>query len=121
MIRRPPRSTLFPYTTLFRSGWEIAVRDNGIGIDAADQEKIFGMFRRLHGDDRYEGTGMGLALVKRIVERTGGSIRVESEPGSGSCFVVRLPDAANLAPADGAQRTNGATADAGRPTTGAGR
>jgi chemotaxis family two-component system sensor kinase Cph1 len=75
-------------------GWEVRVQDNGIGIDPADQEKIFGMFRRLHGDDRYEGTGMGLALVKRIVERTGGAISVESERGTGSCFIVRLPDAA---------------------------
>ena len=72
-------------------GWEIGVRDNGIGIDPTDQEKIFGMFRRLHGDDRYEGTGMGLALVKRIVERSGGEIRVESERGRGSRFVVFLP------------------------------
>jgi signal transduction histidine kinase len=73
--------------------WEVAVEDNGIGIDPRDHERIFGMFRRLHSQDEYEGTGLGLALVKRIVERAGGQIRVESEPGSGSRFVLRLPDA----------------------------
>lgn len=72
-------------------GWEVSIRDNGIGIDPKDHDKIFGMFRRLHGDDRFEGTGLGLALVKRIVESTGGTIRVESEVGEGSTFVVRLP------------------------------
>jgi signal transduction histidine kinase len=72
-------------------GWEVAVRDNGIGIDPKDHEKIFGMFRRLHGDERFEGTGLGLALVKRIVENTGGTIRVESQVGEGSTFVITLP------------------------------
>lgn len=74
-------------------GWEVAIRDNGIGIDPKDHDKIFGMFRRLHGDDRFEGTGLGLALVKRIVENTGGTIRVESEAGQGSTFLIRLPRA----------------------------
>jgi signal transduction histidine kinase len=73
-------------------GWEIAVRDNGIGIDPKDHEKIFGMFRRLHSDDRFEGTGLGLALVKRIVENAGGTIRVESSVGEGSTFLITLPD-----------------------------
>jgi light-regulated signal transduction histidine kinase (bacteriophytochrome) len=75
------------------TGWEIAVRDNGIGIDPKDHDKIFGMFRRLHGDDRFEGTGLGLALVKRIVENTGGRITVDSAVGEGSTFVVTLPEA----------------------------
>lgn len=74
-------------------GWEVAVEDNGIGIDPGDHERIFGMFRRLHTGDRYEGTGVGLALAKRIAERTGGDIRVESEPRRGSRFIVRFPDA----------------------------
>jgi signal transduction histidine kinase len=73
-------------------GWEIAVRDNGIGIDPKDHDKIFGMFRRLHGDDRFEGTGLGLALVKRIVENAGGRIGVESQVGEGSTFLITLPD-----------------------------
>ena len=72
-------------------GWEIAVRDNGIGIDPKDHDKIFGMFRRLHGDERFEGTGLGLALVKRIVENAGGTIRVESAVGEGSTFLITLP------------------------------
>ena len=72
-------------------GWEVAVRDNGIGIDPKDHDKIFGMFRRLHGDERFEGTGLGLALVKRIVENAGGSIRVESAVGEGSTFLITLP------------------------------
>ena len=77
--------------------WEIAVQDNGIGIDPSDHERVFGMFRRLHTGDRYAGTGVGLALAKRIVERTGGDIRVESEKGRGSRFVVRLPGAEDAA------------------------
>ena len=75
-------------------GWEVSVRDNGIGIDPKDHDKIFGMFRRLHGDERFEGTGLGLALVKRIVENAGGTIRVESALGEGSTFLITLPDTA---------------------------
>jgi signal transduction histidine kinase len=73
-------------------GWEITVQDNGIGIDARDHERIFGMFRRLHSDGRYEGTGVGLALAKRIVERSDGHIRVDSREGEGSRFVVWFPE-----------------------------
>jgi len=76
--------------------WEVAVQDNGIGIDPQDHDRIFEMFRRLHTDDQVEGTGVGLALVKRIVERSGGEIAVESVPGEGSRFVLRLPDAGVL-------------------------
>jgi signal transduction histidine kinase len=71
--------------------WEIAVRDNGIGIDPEDHERIFEMFRRLHTDDEIEGTGVGLALAKRIVERSGGDIHVESRRGAGSKFVIVMP------------------------------
>jgi signal transduction histidine kinase len=78
--------------------WEIAVQDNGIGIDPDDHQRIFEMFRRLHTEDEFEGTGVGLALAKRIVERSGGDIRVESRRGRGSRFVVMLP------PAGAAQR-----------------
>jgi light-regulated signal transduction histidine kinase (bacteriophytochrome) len=77
-----------------QDGWEVAVSDNGIGIDPKDHDKIFGMFRRLHGDERFEGTGLGLALVKRIVENANGTIRVESQLGEGSTFLITLPDTA---------------------------
>ena len=77
-------------------GWEIAVQDNGIGIDPRDHELIFEMFRRLHTEDDVEGTGVGLALVKRIVERSGGDIGIVSEPGRGSRFVLHMPDGAGL-------------------------
>ena len=73
--------------------WEIAVQDNGIGIYPRDHARIFEMFRRLHTEDQVEGSGVGLALVKRIVERSGGDIAVESVPGEGSRFVLRFPDA----------------------------
>jgi signal transduction histidine kinase len=76
--------------------WEIAVQDNGIGIDPQDHARIFEMFRRLHTEDQVEGSGVGLALVKRIVERSGGDIAVESAPGEGSRFVLRMPDASVL-------------------------
>ena len=70
---------------------EISVRDNGIGFDQQFAELIFKPFQRLHHRDAYEGTGMGLTICRKIVERHGGSIRVESESGKGANFIIRLP------------------------------
>lgn len=69
------------------------VEDNGIGIPAEAQEKIFGIFERLHSRQAYEGTGIGLAIVKRAVERMGGRLGVESESGQGSRFWIELQKA----------------------------
>lgn len=69
----------------------IWIEDNGIGIPENAHEKIFGMFQRLHRPEEYPGTGIGLALVKKSLERTGGRIKLESEPGKGSRFCVQLP------------------------------
>ncbi|SDK24260.1 ATP-binding protein [Natronorubrum texcoconense] len=74
--------------------WTISVRDDGIGISLADQERIFEVFRRLHSYEEHAGTGIGLAICKRVVERHGGDITVDSEPGDGSTFSVTLPAAA---------------------------
>lgn len=69
----------------------VEVRDNGIGIPLEYQEKIFNMFQRLHSEEKYPGTGIGLATVKKSVELLGGSVWVESTVGAGSTFYVRLP------------------------------
>jgi len=73
--------------------WIFAVKDNGIGLDMQHADNIFGMFKRLHSSARYEGSGVGLALCKVVIQRNGGRIWVESELGKGSTFFFTIPKA----------------------------
>ena len=71
--------------------WQFCVADNGIGIEEQYLERVFGLFQRLHERERYEGSGMGLAISKRIVDRHGGRMWIVSKPGTGSQFFFTLP------------------------------
>jgi signal transduction histidine kinase len=93
------------------SGWlELSVRDNGIGFDNAYKDQIFKIFQRLHGRMEYEGTGIGLATCRKIVDRHGGQIDADGRPGQGTTFRIRLPirreqgstDSRTASPAGGA-------------------
>ncbi|MFO0936560.1 MAG: CHASE3 domain-containing protein [Gemmataceae bacterium] len=77
------------------SGWRIVLTDNGIGFDSIYSERIFELFQRLHGRGEYEGTGIGLAVCRKIMERHGGHIVAKSQPGIGSEFILDLPDLTN--------------------------
>jgi light-regulated signal transduction histidine kinase (bacteriophytochrome) len=70
---------------------KIMVRDNGIGFDEKYLDRIFQVFQRLHGRNEYEGTGVGLAICRKIAERHGGTITAQSRAGEGATFIVTLP------------------------------
>jgi signal transduction histidine kinase len=86
-----PREQRQSRKSLAEEKCRITVEDNGIGFDQQYAERIFGIFQRLHPRDVYEGTGIGLAICRRIVEYHGGLISASSTPGKGSTFEVLLP------------------------------
>jgi signal transduction histidine kinase len=91
----PPFIEVFPLSLPQNVGrgtlCQIVVKDNGIGFDSCFQEQIFGLFQRLHGRDEYNGTGIGLAICKKIIDRHGGTIAARSSSGKGAEFIVVLP------------------------------
>ena len=93
----PPRVHVSAARTDAGDAWTVEVRDNGIGVDAQYARRVFEIFKRLHPREEYPGTGIGLAICKKVVERHGGQIWVEPAPAGGSAFrfTVPLGDGAN--------------------------
>jgi len=89
--REPARIEIGSTLQEGRRAWHVA--DNGVGFDMAHAGRLFGVFQRLHREEDYEGTGVGLALVRRIVERHGGRVQAEASPGAGATFRFTLGDA----------------------------
>ena len=87
----PSRRVELGWRAIGEDAYEVFVRDNGLGIDPRYHEQIFRVFERLYTRQEYEGTGIGLAIVKKAAGKLGGSVRVESKPGQGSTFFVTLP------------------------------
>jgi PAS domain S-box-containing protein len=92
-FRHPDRSPVVDITWEERQDGTVVVtvRDNGIGFDPMQAERIFEPFRRLHGDDEYDGSGIGLPLARKLVEAHGGTVTAKGEPGAGATFTVCLP------------------------------
>ncbi|MEL7219926.1 MAG: ATP-binding protein, partial [Bacteroidota bacterium] len=86
-----PTPTVWLSTQSSATAVEISIKDNGIGIAPDYQEQIFDMFKRLNHRNDFEGSGIGLAIVKLLMEKLGGCVNLESEPKKGSTFILKLP------------------------------
>jgi signal transduction histidine kinase len=86
-----PRVRIFARLTDDGTAWRFSIEDNGIGIEPRHRERVFKMFQRLHTQDAYPGTGIGLAICERVIERHGGRIWVTESDAGGSAFCFELP------------------------------